>query len=132
MSTILSLGLIVSGILINPAEAKAPLETNNQVWVYQRIEESITPQEFLYNRLRQENLSSLYKKFYDIAFCESGWQTEIISSTDDVGIFQINLAAHGRSIEYWQDPYENIEYALELYNKNGFRDWKASEPCWNI
>jgi len=125
-------GLIVASFYINVSEAKAPLETHNfsEVSVSQSIEQIITPQEYLKNRLQQEGLSLLYEVFYNIAWCESGWQTKVISPTNDVGIFQINLTAHGRSVEYWQDPYENIEYALELYKKNGFKDWVMSEHCW--
>lgn len=76
----------------------------------------------------------------DVAYCESGLMhikngEVVVSPTNDIGLFQINVAAHGeRAEELGIDIYSlegNLAYAERLYEKSGTRDWYASEHCWS-
>lgn len=72
-----------------------------------------------------------------VARCESRFRTGVISRTSDVGVFQINLAAHGgriagdraADISWLQDPKNNISFAKTLYDESlekrgdGFLPW---------
>lgn len=51
-----------------------------------------------------------------------GWaQTE-----DSVGLFQINICAHGGTREHWQDPDNNAAKGAELFASSGWRPWVIS------
>ena|SRR3990167_5796854 len=84
----------------------------------------------IYKLYLYDQLGGNYKKFRlmeRIAFCESSWiETAYNHRTRDSGIFQINERWHG-SIT---DPFDNIKYAVALYEKQGTRPWKASAGCW--
>ena len=64
---------------------------------------------------------------------ESGYDPLIISKTNDVGIFQVNLAAHWDTIPgqtrtekilWLQNPTNNIQFAYMLFTKRGnWDDW---------
>lgn len=51
----------------------------------------------------------------------------------DTGVFQINVDYHGQEAkDLGFDIYTldgNIAFAKYLYQKNGLRDWSASEKC---
>lgn len=72
-----------------------------------------------------------------VGSCESNLQTTAISPTNDVGIFQINLAAHGQEIAttrkeqiaWLEVPEHNVEFAYSLFLKNGWKDWSPSHTC---
>lgn len=70
---------------------------------------------------RGENL----REAWAIAMRESGGNPRSISSTGDYGIFQFNLAAHGKQ-DWWVtpkmlNPQYNIKVAYEM--SNGGRTW---------
>ena len=89
-----------------------------------------------YNDIKDE-IQAVFGADSDMALkivkCESGFKTEIISKTNDVGIFQVNLAAHwevipgqtrAEKILWLQNPTNNIEFAYMLFTKRGnFNDW---------
>lgn len=90
-------------------------------------------------------ITSLWKEkapeAYRVIKCESAWRTRVISQTNDVGLFQINMAAHGDNIPrdtrwekvvWLQDPYNNIDFAYKLYKRNGWRDWFMSRHCHGL
>ncbi len=67
-----------------------------------------------------------------VMLCESGGRIDVISRTSDVGLFQINLSAHGfkiaptraEQIAWLQNPDNNIAFAYELFSKRGnWNDW---------
>ncbi len=71
-----------------------------------------------------------------IAFCESGYKTDVISRTSDIGFFQINLAAHWDKIQgitraekivWLQDIDNNIAFAKLLFDKSGFNPWVCNK-----
>lgn len=75
--------------------------------------------------------------FVRIAKCESGLREKVISPTNDIGVAQINLSAHGnkisndreKQIEYFQNYKNNISFAYTLYQERGFAPWKYSSRC---
>jgi hypothetical protein len=76
----------------------------------------------------------------DIVFCESSWGQyygtgEVKVSNGNIGLAQINRLAH--EVEYTKlgldpfDPFQNLTYAVLLYQRNGVRDWENwSGHCW--
>lgn len=79
--------------------------------------------------------------FTRIARCESGNRQfkengdVLVSRTNDVGRYQINLKAHGANAKKLGiDIYSeegNETYALYLYNRDGLKPWKNSARCWS-
>jgi len=71
---------------------------------------------------------------YSVMMCESGGNPEVVNDnplTGDysIGLFQVNLYganALSRPSEEWlKDPFNNINYAYELYSKGGFaKHWR--------
>lgn len=53
----------------------------------------------------------------------------------DTGVMQINMRYHGDKAEELgldlTDLYDNMEYARNLYERQGTKPWKASAPCWS-
>ncbi len=82
-----------------------------------------------------DKVKAVFGKDADMAFriisCESGWRTDVISRTNDIGLFQINLAAHGvkialtraEQIAWLQNPDNNIAFAYELFKKSSWAPW---------
>lgn len=75
------------------------------------------------------------ERAFAIVYCESGWKTAVISRTGDVGLFQINLAAHWSKIEgttraekikALQDWKYNVDFAFKLWSEQGWRPWVCS------
>ena len=67
-----------------------------------------------------------------IIACESGGSVLVISNTGDVGLFQINLAAHwdeingttrAEKIKALQDWHYNIQFAYKLFLRSGWDPW---------
>ena len=67
-----------------------------------------------------------------IIACESGYNILVVSRTGDVGLFQINLAAHWSQIEgttraekikALQDWHYNIQFAYKLFLRSGWTPW---------
>lgn len=54
-----------------------------------------------------------------VAWCESRWQADAISPTQDYGLFQINRPSHGEWASL--DPEINVAYAYRL-SRGGY-DW---------
>ena len=79
-----------------------------------------------------------------ICGCESGTRSQprhyaadgsvLVSSTNDIGICQINEKAHGAQAHAMgfdlRDESDNIRYANWLYQTSGANPWSASFPCW--
>ncbi|MDD5068279.1 MAG: hypothetical protein PHS53_01265 [Candidatus Pacebacteria bacterium] len=78
----------------------------------------------------------------EVARCESqfrqfGTDGKIIRgkvNAHDIGVMQINEGYHAEQAEkLGLDLYTldgNIAYAKVLYEKEGTKPWKASQPCW--
>ncbi|MBI5071661.1 transglycosylase SLT domain-containing protein [Candidatus Falkowbacteria bacterium] len=75
------------------------------------------------------------ERAFEIVWCESGFKTDVISRTGDVGLFQINLAAHWTQIPgedrvekilWLQDWRNNVEFAYMLWADQGWRPWVCS------
>ena len=99
---------------------------------------------YLYNRSLEYGLS--YREFRilrDIVQCESGWRQfnsegTVLVGRDglDWGLFQIRVAetdgtdVHLKTAEKLgldlKDPYDNIDYALYLYEREGTVPWVCS------
>lgn len=78
-----------------------------------------------------------------IARCESTFRHTLADGTTlrgkrdpaDTGVMQINMRYHGDKAEELgldlTDMYDNMEYARDLYNRQGTKPWNASAPCWS-
>ncbi len=78
-----------------------------------------------------------------IARCESTFRHDLGDGTilrgkqdsDDTGVMQINMRYHGETAEELgldlTDLYENMEYARDLYLRQGTQPWSSSKPCWS-
>ncbi|MDE1866134.1 MAG: transglycosylase SLT domain-containing protein [Thaumarchaeota archaeon] len=70
-----------------------------------------------------------------IARCESNFRPDVISYTNDVGVFQINLASHGAQIAQtrieqiaWLSNYKNnVDFAYQLFLKSGWNPWVCNK-----
>ena len=95
-----------------------------------------TKQEQLENTDIKEYIRSLWGDEAEYAFriitCESGWNTLVISRTNDVGLWQINLAAHAskipggtraEDIEWLKDWRNNTDFAYFLWLEQGWSPW---------
>lgn len=98
---------------------------------------------------KPESLGEYVKEYFsdepilaEIAQCESHMrQTDESGNilrgdvdSDDIGVMQINTRYHLEdSKELGLDIYSldgNLAYAKYLYEKQGTKPWKASQPCW--
>jgi hypothetical protein len=69
-----------------------------------------------------------------IVQCESNWNPNAVSPTNDHGLFQINRRWHERDFvrvtgQPWHkvyDPEFNSQYARWLYDRQGWRPWACS------
>lgn len=61
-----------------------------------------------------------------IARCESGFNPNALNPNGEysVGVFQINLKYHPLTLEEARNPFRNINYAMDLYLKEGWWPWK--------
>ncbi len=78
-----------------------------------------------------------------IARCESTFRHTLNDGTvlkgrvdpADTGVMQINMRYHGEKAQELglnlMDRYDNMEYARDLYERQGTQPWKASSPCWS-
>lgn len=62
-----------------------------------------------------------------VAYAESGWIFNRVSSTGDYGLFQINKKAWGPLFQQydWQNPLDNARMARHVYEKQGIKAWAA-------
>ena len=77
-------------------------------------------------------------KAVEVSYCESGMRADAVSRTRDVGLFQVNYAAHHKRGEAFaafkrrmSDPERNAAFAYRL--SRGGRDWSPwrwSRHCW--
>ena len=77
-----------------------------------------------------------------VAFCESTMRqfaedgSVLKGKVDprDTGLFQINSYYHLETAQNKGiDIYTvegNVDYALDLYDREGLRPWNSSKPCW--
>lgn len=73
-----------------------------------------------------------------VARCESRLRPRVVSPTRDVGVFQINYAAHRRPGESfasfrarYSDVRTNVRYAYRLSRRGtDFSAWRWSAHCW--
>lgn len=73
---------------------------------------------------------ALYEQAKRVVQCESRWNPDAVSPTNDHGLFQINQI-HRRAFEKetgqpWSavyDPYWNAYFARLLYNQSGWGPW---------
>ena len=78
-----------------------------------------------------------------IARCESTFRHTLNDGTvlrgrvdpADTGVMQINKRYHGaKAVELGlnlDEMYDNMEFARDLYERQGTQPWSASKPCWS-
>lgn len=95
---------------------------------------------YLYYRLGNYKEYALMR---DIIFAESSWRQYENGTREplrgrvhscDTGLLQINLCVHAAEVERQgldvRDPYENIDFGLYLYERDGLSPWEASRHNW--
>ena len=121
-----------------PATAVTPNQTPTPVVV--QAPSSLNPNNGVESALNQKipKGSILHR----IAFCESAKRqfaqdgSVLKGRVDprDTGIFQVNSYYHLETAKQKGiDIYTvegNIDYALDLYNREGTTPWNSSKPCW--
>jgi hypothetical protein len=77
-----------------------------------------------------------------IARCESTFRHTLADGTvlrgkvdpADTGVMQINARYHGEKARELgldlTDMHDNMEYARDLYLRQGTKPWKSSASCW--
>lgn len=84
-----------------------------------------------------------------IAYLESGWRRDAVADTRykangqcnqpylltdgrpaltewSAGYFQVNICAHGRTLEHWLNADNNVAFAAALYANRKWADWYYS------
>lgn len=86
---------------------------------------------FLIGEAKKRHLD--HEAVLKIVQCESNFQKEVVSSTHDYGLFQINRKAHslsmeakGYSIYKWEDT---VAYGFDLMQRQGYKPWYMSIKC---
>ena len=76
------------------------------------------------------------REAFCVVFHESRWQPAAVSPTLDVGLFQVNYAAHHRPGEGFaafrrrlSRPLVNVAFAWALYREAGWRPWAVRGSC---
>ena len=87
-----------------------------------------------------KTLMNIPSEMLRIAECESNSKqfnndgSVLISPTNDVGLFQLNIHSHKSNWERLGiDVYTlegNIKYAMLLYEESGTKHWYMSSSCW--
>ena len=67
-----------------------------------------------------------------IAKAESSLRPTVVGPTNDYGLFQICHRYHDVPLDCLLDIRCNTEYAKTLFDKNGTRDWSASQHNWEL
>lgn len=68
-------------------------------------------QEFLHDECEESNLA--YSFIVALIATESNYKPDVISATNDYGLFQINICNHKTGVDYL-DPYENAKHAIGM------------------
>ena len=119
--------MLVSAI---PVEAKAPIEEINRglVWIFQEREKDISHKEYLYSQLFFKGEVFAYPIFNRIIGFESGWYEKAKNSRSSAKGFAQILDGTWKHFKCDGNPlngFDNLDCALKIYSKNGFRDWCA-------
>lgn len=117
------MGILFAPTTIVYAKDPEPVQVI-QEWTEERIVEEI-------RRIFPEQPETMIR----IARCESGLDYDVISKTNDRGLMQINMQAHGKELErLGVDPLTvegNLSFARKLYDERGTQPWYMSKHCWN-
>lgn len=85
--------------------------------------------------IRSKDWKGETEKAVAIARCESGLNSKALNNnprTGDfsVGVYQVNLhgnlAKNRPSKEWLMNPKNNVDYANEMFKREGFRPWTCS------
>ena len=124
--------LILLSVLTNQLhEAKNYTEAKKAYIVIEEIEGII-------KRTQGELPVKLPDELLSVAWCESGLKHEqngkiVKSKTKDYGLMQISHQWFDEAQDMGLNVLkkeDNIKFAIYLYEKNGLRDWRASQRCW--
>ena len=96
-------------------------------------------QDYLWKTCKKYKVTDYYELFIAQMYHESGFQTDIVSGTNDYGLMQINKCNHGwlskkLGKSNFLDPYTSIEagvYILSDYLKK-YDDVQTALVCYNM
>jgi hypothetical protein len=110
-----------SSIMMQNAHANDDVDFANVQWTPERIEHEI-----------RKTFPEAPQRMVQVARCESKLNPRARSTTNDLGVFQIHLPAHQRSLNGVDlyDPRQNIRFARKLYEQNRLTPWNSSRHCW--
>lgn len=118
----------VEEVIVEPVEVMIEIKYD---WTQERIEQEIR------TVFKEEP-----EKAVRVAMCEGIVNGKLnptvvnpTNGSNDTGIFQISMKYHGAEVARqgldMTNVIDNINYAYQLYKKNGWNDWIWSKPCWN-
>ena len=93
--------------------------------------------------------SNQWRNALEVSYLESGWNAHAVNDTRhlaggkcnvrynhpvgitalteySVGLFQINICAHGGDFNFWSNPENNVAKAFTLWRSSGWRPWSYS------
>ena len=129
MKYIVFIAIALAALLYEPLQANAVTQyvtqTKEKEWTLEEVKAWVS-----HRALELElNTEAVFK----IISCESGWKKEIVSRTNDRGLFQINMKAHSGSMVaqgYDSSKWEDLaEYGFQLLRKEGYKPWFNSSSC---
>lgn len=100
------------------------------------VEYSTSTAPLIIQALASKNgVASSTQLLQDIAWCESRYSATAASRTNDIGPMQINRTYHTKAAQARNlsltDPFDNIQYGIELFKEQGTAPWNASKGCWS-
>lgn len=70
-----------------------------------------------------------WEMFKKVIWCESRWNTQAVSHTQDYGLTQINHI-HQISPRWLRNWRVNLVVAYEMFKEQGLSPWNSSRRCW--
>jgi len=130
----------IEPIVVTPEEqsvAAAPEPIEPEWLVDVPLDESL--QEHIWNRCNEYGIVDNYELIYAVIRTESNYTANIVSSTDDYGLMQINACNHdwlgGKlGIVDFLDPYQNVDAGIYLlqYLLNKYDTVEEALMCYNL
>ena len=117
--------------------AAAPVEAEPDWLMDVPLDESL--QEHIWTRCNEYNITEHYELVYAVMKVESNYTVDIVSSTNDYGLMQINAINHEwlsnkLGIVDFLDPYQNVDAGIYLLQDllHKYDTVPAALMCYNL
>lgn len=87
-------------------------------------------QHYIYSLCEEYNIS--YAMVIAMIDVESGFDSQVVSNTDDYGLMQINAINHKDNMDYL-NPYDNVEHGIKALHRlaKKYNEADLVLMCWN-